>query len=232
MSKVSIIEWAPVTGNGKIIVNEQNCTNGIPVFFNQTNAPQNVPVPTNAYYFPTGIARTINIVGQNNGDVIVTGLSAVNADNPWPFTVQSETVTLDGVGAGTTARIYQNVISIVPQFTDTLQAGFGSSGIAGYVFMDTNRTAWYATIQGQIVNQTGLEYTLYSSLTPLQIPNPIGGSWIDFPTNPAAFEEGTASSTEDQLIALTTPVLETWASITGNTGETFYLTVVQQGLRS
>lgn len=200
----------------------------------------------NGPYIYDGVIRTVSLTATGNPAVT--------------FTVNGTGATVDGNGNPTgnlgpiseaglapnattvhTTHIFKTVTSIVASGAmtggTTVSAGFGSSGIAGPIFMDTNRSAWYAAVQGAVVNRTTLTYSVYGSLTKPETPSTVGNLLV-YPYPVPAFQDMLTNpinaATANQLEQINFPVAMIWATVAANTtnDEDFVFTVVQQGLRS
>lgn len=269
MSQPITIYWPPAVGNEAIISSSQSYTAPGNVILN-SNVPSSQvnPANPNGPYIFDGVARALSFTSISGfaGDIIIQGIGTtldING-NPGPFSLTTETLDIAIFDGDTvyTDSIWKQINSIhLSHGTGGFSVGFGNFGITNYIFMDSNRTGWYATAQVQAINPAnetdGLKYTVYQTLTKPETPNIQYGNLDVFPqtipatpvpflinnvdVSPTGIVYGTWPSTgllaytfPKMIFPLTTPIAMVWASISDNNAadEALYFTVIQQGLRS
>jgi hypothetical protein len=241
MSKPEVLYWAPSGSNLATIgpVQSLAAAGALTIVSNQYNSQ----VSTNGAYVFEGCKRNVALssVPDNSARTFtITGYgSAVDVDgNPTDanFSLITETINGPNNSSVFSANIYKSIVSITASgAVDAVSIGFGSQGVTDYIFLDYNRTAFYATCQAQIINPVTLTYTTYVTLTKPQTPNIEFGNLDNFPYALPAFPIATMTNANDNQIAqIPYPVVATWVNISDNSGvnESLYFTVLQQGLRS
>lgn len=241
MSKTEVLYWAPQSTNLETIAAIQSlaAAGSLVITSNQYNSQ----VSTNGAYVFDGCKRKVSLTSANNNaatNFTISGYgSAVDADgNPTDpnFSLIQEVVVGPNADTVSSVNIYKSVISITANaVVDAVSAGFGAQGVTDYVFLDSNRTAFYGSCQVQIINPNALTYTTFFTLTKPQTPNIQFGNLDNFPYGLPAFPIATMTDADDnQLAIIPSPIVAIWVSITDNTGpdEALYFTVLQQGLRS
>jgi len=256
MSHPNVVYWPPVfsavaasANTAKIAPVQSMTVNQFATYGGNLTLNSNPTLEQNPNgpYIYDGVIRTVSLTATGNPAVTFTvngiGVAVDGSGNPTgnlgPI---SEAGLAPNAGTVYTAHIFKTITSIVASSQmaggTTISAGFGSSGIAGYVFMDTNRASWYASVQGAVVNRATLTYSVYGSLTKPETPSTVGNilvypygeipAFSDMLTNPIA------QASTNQLGQINFPVALVWATIANNTtnDEAFVFTVLQQGLRS
>ena len=236
MSYPVVVRWEPVTGNTAAISSLQDYPGAGNLILNS-----NVSNSSISYYGPyiyNKVIRTVSFTSVNNLSgvtITINGLgSAVDANgNPTQSLGTSITETLAGPNANTvnTVHIFKQIDSIsINGAAAGLSAGFGPSGICEYILVDYNRVGWYASYQTAIYNRTTLTHTVYITLTKPEVPT-YEGNLKPYPEVIPAFEIGTVDSTVNQLLNTAYPIVMCWATIKATSGETFYFTALEQGIR-
>lgn len=249
MSHPNVVYWphvfsaAAATANTAAIAAPQTLTAAASLTLN-TN-PTLQPSPNGPYIYD-GVIRTVSLTATGNPATTFTvngiGVAVDASGNPTgnlgPI---SEAGLTPNAGTVYTTHIFKTITSIVSAGAmgagTTVSAGFGKDGIAGPVFMDTNRSAWYASVQGAVYNQSAMDYSVFGSLTKPETPSTVG-NLIVYPYKVPAFQNmlttPITNATTNELEQVNFPVAMIWATVADNTGndEDFVFTVVQQGLRS
>lgn len=233
MSQPVVRYWAPTNSNTATISSLQNYSGAGNLIINN-NVPGSYP---GSPYVYDSIARSVSFTSANNLSGVtltINGLgSAVDGSgNPTqPFNTSiSENVVGPNANTVYSTNIFTQINSIsISGAANGISAGFGNKGIMMYIGPDYDRSAWYATGQGAIYNRTTMTYTVYQSLTKPQTP--VDGRFENYPLVIPAFSLGTVGATVNQLINYPTPVALTWVTIAAATGETFYYTFLQQGIK-
>lgn len=241
MSKPEVLYWAPQSGNLAAIapVQSLDAAGALTIVSNQNNSQ----VSTNGPYVFNGCKRTVSFTSANNNagvNLTITGYgSAINANgNPLDpnFSLITEVIAGPNANTVSTANIYKSIVSVTANgAVNAVSIGFGDKGVTDYIFLDYNRTAFYATCQVQLIEQSALTYTTFVTLTKPQTPNIQFGNLDNFPYALAEFPITDMIDEEtDQIAQIPYPVVATWVTIKDNTGadEALYFTVLQQGLRS
>ncbi len=242
MSQPVVVYWPAAVGNTGTISSSQNYAGAGNLILNSNL--RNSPVSTSGPYIYDKMIRTVSFTSPNNLsalNITITGLgSAVDgAGNP---TQPLDTPIVEvragpNVNTVNTAHIFKQIDSIaVSGAAAALSAGFGSSGITEYVFMDYNKIGWYASCQVQVLNRATLLYTTYESLTKPETVNSMYGNLDVFPAQIPGFpvNAGMTAASTNQIAELPFPIVMTWVTISANTtaAEALYFTVLQQGIRS
>lgn len=242
MSNLYTSSWLAASTNTASVVAVGNYTAGV------------LPLKGNTPFVFSGnsICRNLSFTNGTAATVIITGLGSpvtapVSPQNPNPsilFPQQvTETLVLTGAGGTQQSRnIYQQVQSIsISTAINNFSVGFGSMGIMGYYFMDLNRDFFQATIQTQVTLGTSdLAYQGYYTLDPIWKPSPTTGQWIPGPNGGASIvpweipNMGSAAPATSQFALIPYPCVAVWLavwndSLTTNSGDTLYLSVLQQG---
>ena len=256
MSHPNVIYWptvlsaVPATANTAVIAAPQNIS--VPQFaisggsLTLNSNPTLVSNPNGPYIYD-GVIRTVSLTATGNPGVsfVVNGIGATvdGSGNPTGNLgpISSNALT-PNAGTVYTNQIFKTITSIVASGGmaggTTVSAGFGSSGIAGPVFMDTNRSAWYGAVQGAVINRATLTYSVYGSLTKPEIPSTVGNLLVYPYGGIPAFQNMLANpinaAPTNALEQINFPIALIWATIATNTtnDEAFVFTVLQQGLRS
>jgi hypothetical protein len=261
MSHPLTIYWPPSVSNKAVIASSQPVGAGGNLVLNSNIPSSQVnPANVNGPYIFDKVARTVSFTSVPGyvGTITITGIGSHvdtngNPTQNFSLVTSTESYSIPANDTDASSYIWKQINSIsIGTATTGLSAGFGISGITDYMFMDSNRTGWYATAQVQVINANSLSYTVYQSLTKPETPNIQYGNLNVFPQNiPATpvphlinnvsttgliYEYGpfTGAATPAILLPLTTPVAMVWATIsnTAYTNESLYFTTLQQGLRS
>lgn len=242
MSQPVVVYWAPAVGNEAAIASLQTLAGAGSLTLN-SNQP-NSPVSVNGPYVYDKVIRTVSLTSADETSpsiFTITGLgSAVDGSgNPTgPFAATTEDVPGPDMDTVYSTKIWKRIDSItVDSAVTNVSAGFGSTGITEYIFMDYNKIDWHAACQMQLLTSGGgvLTYTVYQSLTKPETPNPAG--YLDpWPAIIPGFAvaAGVTAATTNQIVQLPFPVTIVWARIADNAlaADSAYFTVLQQGIRS
>lgn len=241
MSKPEVLYWAPQSSNLATIAPVQTlaAAGAMAISSNQYNSQ----VSKNGDYVFDGCKRQVSLTSAaNNAGVnfTITGYGSVlGADsNPLDpnFSLITEVVAGPNANTVSSVNIYKSIVSVTADgAVNAVSVGFGAKGITDYIFLDYNRTAFYATCQVQLINQSALTYTTYVTLTKPQTPNIQFGNLDNFPYELPAFPIANMTVADtNQIAQISYPVVATWVTILDNTGpdEALYFTTLQQGLRS
>lgn len=240
MAQPIVVYWAPAVGNETAIASLQTLTGAGNLALNSNQ--RNSDVSTHGPYVYDKVIRTVSLTSANNLSArtfTISGLgSAVDGSgNPTgPFSATTETRVGPNANTVYGAKIWKRIDSIaVDGAVTAVSAGFGSTGITEYIFMDYNKSSWYAACQMQLLNRATLTYTVYESLTRPETPNPAGYLDVWAAIIPGfAVAAGMTAATTNQIAELPFPVTIIWATILANTtaAEAAYFTILQQGTHS
>ncbi len=224
MSIPIVLQWSESFANLAVIAASTTLAGAGSLAIN-SNLP-NSQVSTHGPYVYDKMARTVsftsNSATSNAGVAItITGIGSAVDSNGNPtgiYSAISETISAGPAGYSivNSANIYTQISAIsVNGAITSLSAGFGTTGVTDYVFMDYNRSAWYATVQAQLVNHVALSYTINQSLTKPETPVIQYGTLASAPAGVPAFAVSTATTnaTTNQIAQLTFPVCEVWANV-------------------
>ena len=266
MSLASITNWVPASANKATIASLQTlATNGGYLRLNPNvqyaNNVNNVGTASGPYVF-NNIARSVSLTsGANLSGInfIVNGFgSEVDASgNPFGPTNQPLSVTLAGPNnntvdtfsnaTDTNSYIFTSVTSVFAStaVATAVSVGFGINGITDYVFMDYDRTNWYASCSAQIIGSTGtLTYTFYGSLNKPSYQNNQGGLAefsVQIPaytltqlSNLATPTVDMAPETASEFSPIPSPIATAWFTVVESAytaTKEAYFTILQQGVR-
>lgn len=255
MSLISVIKWQPSNGNLATIAPVQALAAAGALFINSTPNNQGANPFTESgtililnggpYYYDNVArtvsltstanlsARTITITGQGiapNGGIPINPLNTPISENiagPNANTIDSvnyytriDSITIDGVAAN-------------------ISAGFGTAGITNPITMDYDRTGWYASCSGQVIDNVSLTYGGYVSLNKLSFPSTVGNllsfNQVYGTGIPGFLITTTATESTNQLVQINSPVALVWFHIVANdynnVNESAIFTLVQQGIK-
>lgn len=183
MSMVSVVNWESAFGNLGAIAKSQTLAAAGSLILNPNNGP---------YYTFQNVVRSVSLTSTSNlsgVNVTITGLGGLCDANGNPYLDTnipiSTTIagpnndTVDTVTNAIANRyvIFSSISSVSTSAAVAgLEVGLGSTGIAGYVFFDSDRSAWYASCSAQPVGTpTSMKYTFYGCLNKPSYQNNIGG---------------------------------------------------------
>lgn len=244
MTAPVVIYWPPATGNEATIASIQSvAADG---FLQLNPNVQNVP---NTFSFDK-IVRRIAFRSISDNDAVnflVTGTGFTLDGSGNPTSVLGPiTDTVQGPTAGfmtQSTKAFKTITSI--QVKDNaataIRVGFGLAGVTDYVFLDTNRNSFQASVQLDFISRTALLATVYQSLTKPETPSGQDyGKLIPAPNFPAfAVAPNLTGASTDQigLLGITTaayiasaPMAITWANMSATAADSLYFTVIQQGI--
>lgn len=202
----------------------------------------------NGSFWMPGVYRRIAITSGNNVSTthfLITGMgftaAALGVGPIPPLRLITENLVGPNASVVYSTNVWSRIDSIVPLSdpsspTDTVSIGYGNSGMTTYHLMDNNVISWNASVQTQIVTGAGVTYSLFCSLTNPWITDPKSGQ-LNYPTDGVpvfALPTFTAGSTVNQIGAVTSPYRCIWAFLADGVASatSFYLTTLQQGIRS
>lgn len=246
--QAQIIHWPSAVDNDATIASLQSlaAAGDLALNFSLSNAQTS----RDAAFVYNNMARTVGLTSANNlagVNFTVTGLgSAVDASgNPTQPLNTPISEVIAGPNANTvyTTHIFTSITNIATSAAAAaVSAGFGDSGIIGYIFPDYNKIFWGLSATMQVIAQATLTYEVYVSLNKPEYPDPIYGKFDPFapllltpPVGVPAFPvTATTTVAANNLYYLPSPVAMIWATVAANTTihEEAYFTVLQQGLRS
>lgn len=236
MSIPIVIPWLPVTNNGAVIASVQDTTAAGQSLILNSSIPS---LPQGPYVYDR-VIRTVRITRTNNpgaASVTITGIGSpvdLASGNPTQ-TIRniSEVLVTANNNTVESVNIYSQITSITTSAAITgISAGFGSSGITDYVFLDYNRIMFQTAVQLQFIARTALTATVYQTLSKPQTPNINSGNLDNFEPIPAfPVSAAMTGATTNQLDVLLPPATMTWATVSGTVADSLYFTVLQQGIR-
>lgn len=238
MASPIVLYWAPSDGNEQVIATSQDLLAAGNLVLNSNL--QNSPVSTSGPYLYSQVARTVALSSPNDLSLVNFTISGIGSDvdmngNPTgAFAVTTEIMAGPNNESLDSTKIWKQINSISGDaVANGISAGFGTSGITQYTFMDYNKTAFYATCQMQVLDGAGLTYTVYESLTKPETPNN-RGSFDVWPVAIPAFSvaAGMIAATTSQIAQIVSPITIIWAAISDTTDDSAYFTVLQQGTHS
>ncbi len=243
MSYPIVIPWLPSTTNKATIAPVQTLAAAGSLKLSPNNSGL-----SNSNYVYDRVIRSVSLTSVNNLSGVsftITGIGSPVDENGNPTQVLSQvSEVLAGPNANTvqSVNIYSQIISITTNAAAAaVSAGFGTSGITDYVFLDYNRYIFQASVQLQFTvlpAATTLQATVYQSLSRpeyLNNPNVPQGQFTQTAPIPA-FEVAAnlTNAVGNQIGSLQAPVAITWAnmSVTGAPGtDSLIFTVEQQGIK-
>ena len=188
----------------------------------------NLILKGNPYIFDK-VARKVSFVGAGV-NFTITGIgSPVNMADGNPTQLWgpiSEVVA----GGAESVNIYTQVISIsVPGPAVNVSAGFGTSGITDYVFLDYNRPYFGGSISIYYQTTGAATVDIYFSLDKPQTPNIQFGT-LNNHMPIVAFPFASNPITVSTFAPIESPISTIWTNITGTTTDSIQIAVLQQGI--
>ena len=236
MSNPISINWLSSIDNSGVIASKQtsSTTTGSLILNPNTKDPSGESI----YEFDS-VWRTVSLTSPDDNSAVtfvVTGIGTTTdgttqTSNPW--SIISESITGPNNDTVHSANIYKRILSITYSGGTTgisnVSAGFGSSGMTDIIFTNPNRLSWHASVQGQILNPSAIQYSVYRTLVSQE---DYKGGLINYLPSFVTPIGTTTTFFNNRFIGIDYPVTGLYAYVSTNTGssESFMFTALQVGV--